>query len=861
MHGLTKITTLSSSLAMSSSSSSIRHNRHASASHAGHYHTAKRRPNSIFVLSARSPSYSLSYHSSMMYPNNIHDMMNIQQHELNPASILSKLSALSSFLIGSGIVSSSVGLIYYSILKKSISIQEFQNLAAWEKKYLFLTQDASPTGISETMEQFKNREKKKENKINMDESNENNENDIEWKWDSEKYDKFKIDNFIIKMERAISSFTNNSSDNKQPLQPQDIHEKNFLQTNFMNATNNSNRNDDDDDNNNNVEEEEEEDNHTNDKDASSNYLYTLSQEELELEIAQLEQEIIALNHKREEKLMDVNITAALENFNDFLEVGNDDNDYDDQNNNNNEEEKKEYIEEENIEEEEGKEDLVVIDEAATKAVSIPSTEKETVESGGIGIGRDDKTSINPEGKKEKVGESAYDRLGFIEEQAVAKKGLNISKKINTLGMFKKSKNMTSATSLINNDQVELSIVQQDLLTAGSGSLSEDIIRQKRYVPGSTHNLDEEPRQKTMSFNFRKLGESTDEQINKVNSDQGSSNNEEDDNLCSSVGAKELKQKEMSKMKQVSLKDEHKISSLPKVKQIWVDHKKMQVSSSSPNTKIANLLDDLSNEKEKHSVKQNIVIAVGETDIQNDKETSENEAIAVTAGGANLDKNSPTNLISEREKRQKAMAQDLATAAFHAELQRKGEGDHKKRTQYYKNQIESDMERVRIYAAQKKLRTEVKRASDMHSNKNLFSMLVKEKKIPALEEKASLRRTAKSSFSTSTSTTTLASGQGAVTNQSNKNITMWDIVSNESKMRQGKRFTRPSKKIDSNDRGLLLMGKTKKFKTPKKPMNNQDTVSSSKKKEPSNGSTLLKKRSLVLALALVMAQRVSQIIML
>merc|ERR1712038_1469713 len=103
-----------------------------------------------------------------------------------------------------------------------------------------------------------------------------------------------------------------------------------------------------------------------------------------------------------------------------------------------------------------------------------------------------------------------------------------------------------------------------------------------------------------------------------------------------------------------------------------------------------------------------------------------------------------DIFSEREKRQKEMAQELATAAFHAELQRNGNTNHKKKVQKYKSQIESDMARVRQYAAEKKVRTEVKRVSDLQENTNLFSRLIEEKKAKEkMEEKVSLRRMMKS----------------------------------------------------------------------------------------------------------------------
>jgi len=228
-----------------------------------------------------------------------------------------------------------------------------------------------------------------------------------------------------------------------------------------------------------------------------------------------------------------------------------------------------------------------------------------------------------------------------------------------------------------------------------------------------------------------------------------------------------------------------------------------------------------------------------------------------------------DILSEREKRQKEMAEDLASAAFRAELQRNNNKSNKNRFQNYKNQIESDMARVREYAAQKKVRKEVKRASDIHSNTNLLSRLTKEKKAKeAMENNSvSLRRKVKKPLSVSLSSTASKDYKQSpsLSNRSkNRHITMWDVVSKDAELKRSNKFNPPShsnQRGNKHQRGLLLM-KSKTFKTPKKPTTEdqeEGMTNSRKRKGGASGSTTLRKRSLIIAFTLVLAQRVSQIV--
>ncbi len=93
-----------------------------------------------------------------------------------------------------------------------------------------------------------------------------------------------------------------------------------------------------------------------------------------------------------------------------------------------------------------------------------------------------------------------------------------------------------------------------------------------------------------------------------------------------------------------------------------------------------------------------------------------------------------------------------------------------------------MARVREYAAQKKVRTEVKRASGLHQSSNLLSRLTKDKK--TMQKKAEITVSLRRIVDSSPTSTITADGILIKTNiSSNRDLTMWDIVGNDSKQHQ------------------------------------------------------------------------------
>ena len=250
-----------------------------------------------------------------------------------------------------------------------------------------------------------------------------------------------------------------------------------------------------------------------------------------------------------------------------------------------------------------------------------------------------------------------------------------------------------------------------------------------------------------------------------------------------------------------------------------------------------------------------------------------------------------SMISDREKRQKTMAQDLATLAFQAELQRNKKWNNdesiENSSSFYqqKKQIESDMEIVKKYVAEKKLKKEAKRAAIWKENKKLISIIGHDNAKSTFGGRRMLRRTPMNnddddddgaslhrrlnniSSSISSTRSRVGTDLNALSKSSNnKDITMWDIVSRESELVKH----RNQKQRNSNKRGSFfffnkLRGKSKPFKSPIK----QTKVTTLQQRSKNIGNatrnsmmsipnTSLTKTSVVLAFSLVMIQRIFQL---
>jgi hypothetical protein len=254
----------------------------------------------------------------------------------------------------------------------------------------------------------------------------------------------------------------------------------------------------------------------------------------------------------------------------------------------------------------------------------------------------------------------------------------------------------------------------------------------------------------------------------------------------------------------------------------------------------------------------------------DSKASTDESIGIIMG--NDDQQEDTDAVSIREKRQKTMAQDLANAAFHAELQRKKTKQQKNKGHQYQDQIEIDMARVRKYAAEQKMKKEVKRVSELNSNNHLFNVIAKQKvHVPTktvIDHGKKSRRGVESMQLKNTLTT------DDQDNENNIELAIFGIVENQS--------TGSSKKSLGNNKGRGNMnnkiqkkrrfvvqtttGKRKTFKTPNSgntSMDSRDKIrltKEGKENRSSSSSPFLRKRSIVLAVTLVVAQRLSQIML-
>ena len=893
-------------------------------------------------------SFSNNIHSNydnFMDMNMINDFNNLLLSfvsSLSPNFSSLKLSLLLPFVSGSGMTVSIIAIVYYYILVHSM--QDFQKLDGRTKRHLFMAQDASMVGIVQTLRRVKKMNEKEEEKKDLRQNfvvkmmveaeNNNNCNEIpdhkgmlknndegivgkEKNENNKKMRKLKQDDdddcnilnkiglFWESLSRNVtgsfdfgsssdsstaSTYNTDSltiSDEKEELmlQLQLLEEENSLLEKLINNTmNNDDDAQDDDDYN-------EQDHNEIDYDSNlEEDLKSLSQEELEQQIKQLQQDIIELNKKREEKLKGVN-NATQEILNDItLEVKSN---YDDRITSVTNTSVKEEV---GLKATEVTEGMGVMNEGNSKTfVLSPLTKKNEsqtdVESGKIQIEISSKSisndSRNEGGKKDtKDSVNTLDKFQFIEEQLVAKKGLTISKQLNDLGISKTSKNLTSTMS--QNERDESFMLQEgNSSVIGSIDTTKSILGDGKILNMSALSQEENDENKlgpssqareSQSKPLIEIKLSEKGSVANLKKYHGDSNRDDSNNkLFSSKDRKKITSETVC-MNQVKLSDEFETSSLSNASEAQNEEPKEQSSPknqnkilpSLPNTGIkdVDLIDESLKEKVEHAKEAIAEVMKGtnyqQSSLKTEDNQSENEDVSIHIGAKlSPGEDSTEFLISEREKRQKAMAQDLATAAFHEELQRnkRKNKDDEIRTQYYKNQIESDMARVRKYAAQKRLRKEVKLASDMHSNSNLLSIRSNEKTVTVIKDKVSLQRQVKSS--TSLKSTALAAGEGETHKDIKNNITLWDIINKESEMKQGKRFSLPLNERESNGRGILLLGKSKRFKTPKRTSENHVASLSSENKENRTlvSNSVLRKRSLAIALTLVVVKRISQWILL
>ncbi len=717
----------------------------------------------------------------------------------------------------------------------------------------------------------------------------------------------------------VDSNDNNNNENDENNTESILNDNNNNNTNNNTKANNNNNN-----NNTDIEEETPTIKFI-DVDDYSKDVQLLSQDELEKEIEKLQQDIIQLSTIEEEDDDDEYEIVEGED----TELDADDNDA-----------IEEDIKSENNDSNTTWTELLKNEMSSTSTDASSSKSSTSFSSSTSSTSTDASVTAKSAVQKEKSTETTLERLGFIEEQLVAKNELDSSKRINDTV----SDNNNPLQGI--KQEIQKMMGKEEGTSENDNVMEEELQKQKQLLqeiqeqlpPTTIADMSTKPEgtiPTTIDNISSPIPPPQTEPLNPPVPLNGMTSSSDDDN-GQDQDMEEIREKRQKAMAQDLATAAYHAELKRKAKK---DKMKNEDIPNPPTIDIRELIDEEESSGNINLIDINVNTKVGtvqrNAEISNNNSYKNNKSKSIK-GYKNTYTNPLTELLDNEREKQQQEIDKKRSAAYKA-----ASTNNRKNTSYnseqdkisnYKRQIEKDMARVREYAAKKKLRTEVARASDKHKHQGstqsatLVTHLAKEKSksnAAAASEKISLRRLVKPSSSSLSSTMSLVSsswyGKSEASTAASTSVTseksnfrktlsttktvlkdvvnkqsssVLDMISNREvssseEARTKYLGTKRSEEDHNNNssssslsNGRFFSGR-KPFKTPRKmsgsdnnendtaeltsSSNTRRSVSARMDRVDSDGnpvvkarSSMLRKRTVILAFTLVMLQRVSRL---